>query len=109
VSIGDRPGPDAEGSDGESSEGSDDRRDAEGSDGWESATGTAKRHWLTNDALAGALGASLIAAVLLDGIGLLNLQTIPGEILYLYVFVVGSSMAWAFGKDAIEAWRGGDS
>jgi hypothetical protein len=101
VSIGDRPG--------ESSEGSDDECDAEGSDGWESATGTAKRHWLTNDALAGALGASLIAAVLLDGVGWLNLQTIPTEILYLYVFVVGSSMAWAFGKDAIEAWRGRDS
>lgn len=67
-----------------------------------------RRWWLTNDILTGALVGSLIAGVLLSGLGLLNLQTVPKEIIYIYVVSVGTAIAWAFGADAVEAWRAGD-
>lgn len=80
----------------------------ESSDGSASATeSTQERHWLTNDAMALALVASLIVFMLITAIGFAKLSVIPKDVLYLYVFAVGSSIAWAFGKDAVEAWRGG--
>ena len=66
------------------------------------------RWWFTNDLIAGALSASLVVAILGHGFGWLNLQTIPEGFMLLYSFAVGSAVAWAFGKDALEAWRGGE-
>lgn len=81
---------------------------SEGSDGDSGQTeSTASRWWLTNDILAFGLVASLIAVVLAHLGTSLNLQTFPQEVLYLYSFSVASAVAWAFGKDAVEAWRGG--
>lgn len=93
------------------SEGEPDPRPAEPSDSdtddGGSTRSTSKRHWLTNDLLAGALALSLILVVAAHGAGWLNLQTLPQWLVGVYVFSVGSSVAWAFGKDAVEAWRGG--
>lgn len=72
-----------------------------------STTGTNKRFWLTNDLLAGVLVGSLVLVVLAHLITTFDISNTPQEIVYLYVFSVGSSVAWAFGKDAVEAWRGG--
>lgn len=120
---------DAEGSDGQSSpvDSGEPRESSEGSDATEAqmardpdlgssegsdeedrgTTSTSRRHWLTNDGLAVVLVLSLISVVALHGAGRLTLQTVPQSVLLLYVFSVGSAVAWAFGKDAVEAWRGG--
>jgi len=92
----------SEPSDTPASEDTEDGRDQQGS-----TTDTAKRHWLTNDLMAGLLGLSLIGLVSAHGLALVDLTTLPEPLLYLYVGAVGSAVVWTFGKDAIEAWRGG--
>lgn len=85
-----------------------DEESTEGSDDSEGSThGTDKRYWLTNDSLAVTLTSSLIAIIVMDGAGRLTLETVPQAVLYVYVGAVGASIAWAFGADAVEAWRGG--
>ena len=71
---------------------SDDEPDADGS-----TSDTAQRHWLTNDSLAIGLTTSLILIVAAHGAGWLNLQTLPEWLVGVYVFSVGSSVAWASG------------
>lgn len=51
---------------------------------------------------------SLILGVILGGLGVLNLQTVPDRIVLIYIVSVGSAVVWAFGADAVEAWRGGE-
>lgn len=82
--------------------------DAEGSDGSDSDTRSpSRRHWLTNDVLAGMLVLSLVAVVAAHGAGSLNLQTLPQWLVGVYSFSIGASVTWAFGQDAVEAWRSG--
>ena len=88
----------------ESSEPSDEEYDDEQG----STDSPARRYWLTNDAIAIALVASLIVGVIFGGVGWLNLQTVPKEITLVYSASVGTAIVWAFGADAVEAWRGGD-
>lgn len=69
----------------------------------------AKRHWFTNDLLAFMLTSTSLGFIGLTGYGWLNLQTVPAEIMYVWVASWGTSVAWAFGSGAVETWRGGDS
>lgn len=78
---------------------------SEGSDGEQGTTSTSRRWWLTNDLLAIGMAVSLIGIVAAHGAGWLNLQTLPEWLTGIYVFSVGTSVAWAFGEKAIEAWR----
>lgn len=67
-----------------------------------------KRHWLTNDGLAVLLTVTFIGYVyapltpLVDGYP----ETNP-LVLGAFVTAFGVAVAWAFGRDAVEAWRGG--
>lgn len=69
--------------------------------------GTAKRYWLTNDGIAWVLTLSMITVVAAAGSGHLTLDRVPDPILLSYVAAFGTAIAWAFGKDAVEAWKGG--
>lgn len=65
-----------------------------------------KRHWLTNDGIAWLLTVSSIGLVVGAGIGMLDLGNVPAELLLVFVASFGTAIAWAFGRDALEAWRG---
>lgn len=64
------------------------------------------RWWLTNDVLAFVLATAFIsyvfAGVYLDGYP----ETNPA-VLTAFVTAFGVAVAWAFGRDAVEAWRAG--
>ena len=88
--------------------------DYEGGDGQEDgrrgSTGSpSERHWLTNDGMAWVLTLSMVAAILLSAVGVVDLSNVPQEILVAFVGAFGVSIVWAFGRDALEAWRGGES
>lgn len=93
----------AEIEDGEATEKSSEPSDEPPADG--STTDTDQRHWLTNDLLAGLYALSLVGMVGGHGLGWLNLQTVPEPLMWLYGGAVGSAMAWAFGREAVKAWR----
>lgn len=86
-----------------------DPRPSEGSDDDEGAdtTDPNRRHWLTNDGLAWLLVASMPVIIGLAGGDSLTLQTVPDVMLVMYSLAFGVAVAWAFGKDAVEAWRQG--
>lgn len=79
---------------------------SEGSDG-QQTHGTSKRWWLTNDLLAFALLLSLDALVFFSGLRWIDVETIPEMAVYGLTVGFGVAIVWAFGKDAVEAWRGG--
>lgn len=67
-----------------------------------------RRYWLTNDGLAWALILSFIAYVFAPLTPYVaGYPDTNAAILTAYVTAFGVSVAWAFGKDAVEAWRGG--
>ena len=66
-----------------------------------------ERHWLTNDGIAWLLTLSMVGAVALGSIGIVDLTAVPQEILLAHVAAFGVAIVWAFGRDALEAWRGG--
>lgn len=112
----DSSGESTDGGDPGSSEGSDgspiaesqstDSGESESSEGSDT-TSTARRHWLTNDGIAWTLTASMTLLIILHGIDWIDLTGIPEPFRLVYIGAFGTAIAWAFGKDAIEAWRGG--
>lgn len=68
---------------------------------------TSKRWWLTNDGLAWLLVGTFPVVIAATAAGYLDLATVPSEVVYTWLASVGTAVAWAFGKDAIEAWRAG--
>ena len=66
-----------------------------------------ERHWLTNDGIAWLLTLSMVGVVTAASLGIVDLSTVPQEILVAYVVAFGVAIVWAFGRDALEAWRGG--
>lgn len=70
-------------------------------------TGTpSRRHWLTNDGLAYFTHLVYATGFIGAGMGYLNLQAIPETYLLAYIAFTGTATVWAFGTDAIAAWRG---
>lgn len=67
---------------------------------------SAARYWLTNDALAFLLILTFIGYIYapltpwVDGYPAAN-----AGVLAAYITAFGVAVAWAFGKDAVEAWR----
>lgn len=70
-------------------------------------TDESRRHYLTNDVLAGWLILTFpgIVAAGASGIYGFDLGVVPQSIRLAYVGVVGTATVWAFGKEALEAWR----
>lgn len=61
-----------------------------------------KRHYLTNDVLAGLLSVGGILLLLGSGTGDLDLATIPQPALYGFLLLWGISVIWAFGEAAAK-------
>ena len=61
----------------------------------------------TNDVLAFFLIGSIIGGVGADGLGVVALSSVPDEVLLSWVVMTGTATVWAFGRDAIAAWRTG--
>lgn len=78
----------------------------EDSDG-DATESTSMRHPYTNDALAFFLIWSIIGGVGADGLGAVSLSSVPDEVLLSWVMMTGTATVWAFGRDAIAAWRSG--
>lgn len=68
---------------------------------------TSKRHWLTNDGLAWLLTLGFLGIVAAAGTGLVDLTTVPSDVLWAFVVSFLLAVTWAFGTDAIETWRRG--
>lgn len=64
------------------------------------------RWWATNDVLAAVLVVGHLTTMLLVGAGWLDPDVLATQFAKAYVLYAGAAVAWAFGKDAVEAWRG---
>lgn len=69
-------------------------------------TSPAARWWLTNDVIAGVLVVGFYATLWAVGRGLLDPTVLTGEVGLAMIAYVGIAVAWAFGTDAVRAWRG---
>lgn len=67
---------------------------------------TAARWWLTNDVLAIALVAGFYATMWGIGVGWLRPTVLTSEAGIAMLVYTGVAVAWAFGADAVRAWRG---
>lgn len=85
-------------------DGTDSDQDDVDADG--STTSTSKRHWLTNDVLAYLLVGTFPAIVILASVDVVDLGAVPGEVLIAWIAFAGTAVVWAYGPEAIEAWRG---
>lgn len=70
---------------------------------------TDRRHWLTNDGLAWFLSAATIGLAVAAGLGVVDMEAIPPEMMYAILAAFGTAVAWAFGKGAVKWWRRGES
>lgn len=68
--------------------------------------GSSRRHWLTNDLLAIWLIFSFTFYIFLPYFGYGANAEPNAAILTAFITGFGIAVAWAFGKDAVEAWRG---
>lgn len=70
-------------------------------------TGLVMKRWLfTNDLLAGVLLVSLPVMIMLFGLdGLITAGNVPELLLISYIVVTGTAAVWAFGVEAVKAWR----
>lgn len=59
----------------------------------------------TNDLLAIYLVVTFPVTAWLDMTGYVNLETLPASVFTLYASFVGIALAWAFGPEAVKAWR----
>jgi hypothetical protein len=82
---------------------SDSTDDIESSGETDSAT---TRHWLTNDAIALWLAGTYPLLLFFDGLGWIVLADVPPNLRMGLLAIVGIAVAWAFGRDAVAAWRG---
>lgn len=80
-----------------------DDQDDEGDSQTES---TSKRHWLTNDGIAWLLAIAYIALLFAAGLDWIHLGDVPEIALLAFIAAFGTAVAWAFGADAVRAWRG---
>lgn len=84
---------------------SDDPQPTIGDDDVTTTDGVRRRWWATNDMLAALLLASLTVLLAAGARGLLTLSAIPAAWTATYLGVCGGAAAWAFGSEAIAAWR----
>lgn len=69
-------------------------------------TSSESRYWLTNDGLAWLLVVSFIGYLYLPLTPYVDAYPeVNAAVLAAYVTAFGVAVAWAFGKDAVEAWR----
>ena len=67
------------------------------------------RYWLTNDGLAWFLSVSFVAYVFAPLTPwVAGYPETNAVILASFTASFGIAIAWAFGKDAVEAWRGSE-
>lgn len=68
------------------------------------------RWWLTNDSIAIYLLLTFPIVVMAGSLRTVpvDLDLLPQSVRLTYLFAVGVAVAWTFGRDAVEAWRGGD-
>ena len=64
------------------------------------------RYWLTNDAIALLLVIGFVGTLWLHGFGVIDLSTLPADALLAFLVYVGVAVTWAFGTDAVRAWKG---
>jgi hypothetical protein len=74
----------------------------------ESTDSVARRWQYTNDALAGLLLGSLAGLTAIGATSLIGLGELPDLWMAAYLTVAGVAAAWAFGSDALAAWRSND-
>jgi hypothetical protein len=73
------------------------------------STDSVSRRWqYTNDILAGLLLGSLAGLTAVGATSLIGLGQLPDLWVASYLAVSGTAAAWAFGSDALAAWRGND-
>lgn len=70
-------------------------------------TKTATRHPFTNDLIALGLTLSYPSLIGCAAAGWLDLSVVPQDVRTAWVIIVGTATVWAFGVEALEAWRGG--
>lgn len=68
--------------------------------------GSSRRHWLTNDLLAIWLILAFTAYLFLPYLGFETASKPNAAVLTAFITGFGIAVAWAFGRDAVEAWRG---
>lgn len=66
---------------------------------------TATRYPYTNDAIAGWLVVSFTLLSGLHTVNVVDLTTLPGTVFAAWISFVGIALAWAFGPEAVKAWR----
>jgi hypothetical protein len=71
----------------------------------ESTNSIAKRWVFTNDLLAFILLSSLPILTAAGATQLLALGQVPDSWVLAYLGISGTAAVWAFGADALEAWR----
>jgi len=71
----------------------------------ESTTSVSRRWIYTNDILAGLLLASFPILTGLGSTQILALSSIPDSWRLAYLLIAGTAAVWAFGSEALEAWR----
>lgn len=72
-------------------------------------TTTASRFWLTNDLLAGFLILAFTGYVYMPLLTAIDgYPSTNPVVIAAFVTAFGVAVAWAFGQDAVEAWRGAD-
>lgn len=73
----------------------------------DTTTSDERRLVVTNDAIALWLTGTFPLVVAAAGTALVDLRTVPSDVLLGWVAITGAAVVWAFGKPAVEAWRGG--
>jgi hypothetical protein len=81
------------------------RPDADGGSDPESTSSIAQRWVFTNDLLAFILLSSLPMLTAAGATQVLALGQVPEAWVLAYLAITGTAAVWAFGADALEAWR----
>jgi hypothetical protein len=79
--------------------------DTDDSDDPESTSSISRRWIFTNDLLAFILLSSLPVVTALGATQILALGQVPEAVVLAYLGISGTAAVWAFGADALEAWR----
>jgi hypothetical protein len=81
------------------------RPDADDDSDPESTSSISKRWIFTNDLLAFILLGSLPILTAVGATRVLALSQVPDSWILAYLAITGTAAVWAFGTDALEAWR----